>query len=84
MENNNNDKKVKTFKDIFAWQKAHQVVIATYKLTEGFPDTEKFALVVQMRRAAVSIASNIVEGFARKKIKETLQFYNIAAASLEE
>ena len=79
-----NNKKVKTFKDIIAWQKAHHVVLRGYKATESFPDTEKFGLVTQMRRAAVSIACNIVEGFARKKVKEGIQFYNISNASLEE
>ena len=79
-----NDKRIKTFKDIIAWQKSHQVVLEVYRTTKTFPDTERFGLVSQMRRAAVSIACNIVEGFARKKIKESLNFYNIANASLEE
>lgn len=75
---------IKSFKDLIAWQKAHQFVIEIYKITEKFPDSEKFGLVTQMRRAAVSTASNIVEGFAREKIQESLQFFNIANASLEE
>lgn len=75
---------VEKFTDIIAWQKAHQLVLMVYKTTESYPATEKFGLVCQMRRAAVSIASNIVEGFVRKKIGESLHFYNIANASLEE
>ncbi|NQT49875.1 four helix bundle protein [Candidatus Kuenenbacteria bacterium] len=75
---------VKTFRDVIAWQKAHGLVLEIYIATRDFPDTEKFSLVVQMRRAAVSVTSNIVEGFARKMIKETLNFYNMANASLEE
>lgn len=78
------NKKVKNFQDIIAWQKAHQLVLGIYKITAKFPDVEKFGLVSQMRRAAVSVACNIVEGFARSMIKETLKFYNIANASLEE
>ena len=77
-------KKIKTFKDIIAWQKAHDVVLMVYEITKKFPDYEKFGLVTQMRRAIVSVASNIVEGFARKNVKESLHFYNIANASLEE
>ena len=81
MENN---KRIKTFEDIIAWQKAHKTVLEIYKITEGFPSTERFGLISQMRRAIVSVACNIVEGFARKKVKEGLHFYNIANASLEE
>lgn len=76
--------KIKTFRDIIAWQKAHQLVLKIYKVTKGFPSEEKFGLVSQMRRAAISVELNIAEGFARKKIKESLRFYDIANASLEE
>ncbi|MFA5022457.1 MAG: four helix bundle protein [Patescibacteria group bacterium] len=53
-------------------------------MTKDFPAEEKFGLVSQMRRAAVSLACNIVEGFRRKTIKDSLNFYNIAQGSLEE
>lgn len=75
---------IKTFNDLTVWQKAHEFVLCIYKITKDFPSEEKFALVQQIRRAVVSIASNIVEGFQRNSIKESLRFYNIADASLEE
>lgn len=75
---------VKSFKDLIVWQKSYDLVLFVYKVTEDFPEIEKFGLISQMRRAVVSVSSNIVEGFARKKIKESLHFYNIANASLEE
>lgn len=75
---------VKTFQDLKVWQKAHQLVIEVYKLTSKFPLEEKYGLVSQLRRAAISIVSNIVEGFKRKYLKDRLHFYNIANSSLEE
>lgn len=75
---------IKTFKDILAWQKAHKLVLQVYKLTNYFPPSEKYALSNQVRRAVVSVASNIVEGFKRKSVKDSLHFYNMAEASLEE
>lgn len=77
-------KKIKTFKDIIAWQKAHHFVIQIYEVTKKFPVEERFGLVLQMRRAAVSITSNLVEGFARKCLREGLNFYSISNTSLEE
>lgn len=75
---------IKTFNDILAWQKAHKLVLLVYELTSSFPPSEKYALSNQLRRASVSIASNIVEGFKRKSVKDSLHFYNMAEASLEE
>lgn len=75
---------IKTFKDLKVWYRAHQLVLYVYKITKNFPSEEKFGLVVQIRRAVISVASNIVEGFHRSSIKESLRFYNIAEASLEE
>jgi len=74
----------KTFQDLKVWQKAHQLVIEIYKLTSKFPSEEKYGLVSQLRRAGVLIASNVVEGFKRKYLKDSLHFYNIANGSLEE
>ncbi len=79
-----NKKEIKSFKDIIVWQKAHQLVLEIYKITKNFPSEERFCLVSQMRRAVISVTANIVEGFARKKILESLNFYNISNASLEE
>ncbi|MBI2552548.1 four helix bundle protein [Candidatus Uhrbacteria bacterium] len=75
---------VKTFNDIIAWQKAHELALAVYRITEKFPKTEIFGLVSQMRRCGVSIPSNIAEGFKRKSKNDSVHFYNIAEGSLEE
>ncbi len=75
---------IQTYKDIIAWQRSHELTLLIYKLTENFPKTEIFNLVSQMRRCAVSIPSNVVEGFKRKHINDSLRFYNIAQGSLEE
>lgn len=75
---------LKTFRDLVVWQKAHELVLKTYELTKNFPTKENFALTSQMCRAAVSVAANIVEGFRRRSLRDSLNFYNIADASLEE
>jgi len=54
-----------SFKDLIAWQKAAELTVETYKLTSHFPNSERFGLTNQMRRAAVSVASNIAEGYRR-------------------
>ena len=73
-----------TFRDLLVWQKAHQLVLAVYQLTTAFPRQETFGLSLQMRRAAVSIAANIVEGFAKRSKAEKARFLNMAQGSLEE
>jgi four helix bundle protein len=70
-----------TYKDLIVWQKAINFVVEIYRITSLFPNTEKFGLVSQMRRASISIPSNIAEGYARKNRKENAQFINIAYAS---
>jgi len=75
---------IKSFTDLTAWQKAHEFVVAIYRETKLFPKEELFGLTSQMRRAAVSITSNIAEGFSRKSHKEKIHFYFIALASLTE
>lgn len=75
---------IKSFRDLQVWRKAHELVIFVYKITANFPKEEIYSLVSQMRRAAVSVASNIVEGFKRRSAKDSLNFYNMADASLEE
>ncbi len=74
----------KTFRDLIVWQKAHSLVIEIYNTTKLFPSEERFGLVSQMRRAAVSIPANIAEGFVKRSIKDKSNFYNIAKGSLEE
>ncbi len=78
------NKTVNSFRDLIVWQKSHQLTLDVYRTTSLFPNSEKFGLVSQMRRAAYSIPSNIVEGHSRKSRKEFLQFLSIAKGSLEE
>lgn len=72
------------FEQLEVWQHAHALVLLVYKATAHFPSDEKFGLVSQMRRAAVSVPANIAEGFKRAGLKDKAHFYNIAQASLEE
>lgn len=73
-----------SFKDIIAWQKAHEFVLLTYKVTNSFPSLERFGLCSQFQRAAVSIAANIAEGYRKKGAADKLRFLNISQGSLEE
>jgi len=74
----------KSFKELEAWKKAHEFVLSIYKITESFPKNEIFGLTSQFRRAAVSIASNIAEGYRKHGKADKLRFYNIAQGSQEE
>jgi four helix bundle protein len=74
----------RSFRDLLVWQKAHQFALAVYRLTESFPDREKFGFSHQMRRAAASIPANIAEGFGKRSQAEKARFLNIAEGSLEE
>ena len=76
--------KIASFTDLQAWREAHKLALIIYKLTEKFPDKENFSLTSQLRRAAVSITSNVAEGFSRQGKKEKVQFYYIAKGSLTE
>lgn len=73
-----------SFEQLAVWQKAHQYVLAIYRITKKYPKEEIFCLVNQMRRAAASITANIAEGYVRIGHKEKLRFYNISQGSLEE
>ena len=75
---------ISSFRDLAVWQEAHKLALMIYKATTSFPVTEQYGLTSQMRRAAVSVPANIVEGFKRRGWQEKLRFYNIAEASLEE
>jgi len=74
----------RSFRDLIVWQKAHAFVLATYRLTSGFPRQETYGLTSQMRRAAVSIAANIAEGFRKRGRGDKARFLNIAEGSIEE
>jgi four helix bundle protein len=71
-------------KNLDVWKKSMDLVEVIYKMTQQFPDAEKFGLTSQMRRSAVSIPSNIAEGAARKGDKELIQFLYIALGSIAE
>jgi four helix bundle protein len=74
----------KNFEELLVWQKAHQFVLAVYRLTRSFPKSETYGLSSQFRRATVSIAANIAEGFKKRGNADKLRFLNIAQGSLEE
>lgn len=71
------------FQDLFVWGKAHKLVLAVYEISKGFPKTELFGLVSQIRRSSVSICANIAEGY-KKSTKDFVRFLEIAQGSLEE
>ena len=75
---------MKTFRELRVWQTAHTLVLRVYAETRMFPRDEQYGLTSQLRRAAVSIAANIVEGHRRTSRRELLNFLDIADASLEE
>lgn len=76
--------KIEKFTDLDAWKEGHKLVLMIYKTTENFPQKEIFGLTSQMRRCAVSITSNIAEGFSRQSYKEKIQFYSISLGSVTE
>ena len=73
-----------SFKDIKAWQFAHEFVLLVYDKSANFPDFERFGLRSQFTRAAVSIPANIAEGYRKDGMADKLRFLNIAQGSLEE
>ncbi len=76
--------KIQSFTDLIVWQKAHKFVLQIYKLTNNFPREEKYSLVDQLRRASVSITSNISEGFYRRTSIDKSHFYYMSIGSLAE
>lgn len=76
--------KISSFTDLIAWKKAHDLVLSIYTISNEFPQQERFGLTSQIQRAAVSISSNIAEGFSKTHPKEKQQFYRTALASLTE
>jgi len=77
-------KGLQSYKEFVVWQKAYQLVLEIYKITKGFPKAEIFGLAQQMRRASVSIPSNIAEGYTREHKTEYHRFLSIAYGSLSE
>ncbi len=79
-----NQGKIKSFTDLNTWKESHKLVLLIYETSRDFPKEEQFGLTTQLRRAVVSVTSNIAEGFSRSSYKEKLQFYSIALGSLTE
>lgn len=75
---------IKTFKDLKIWQKSHQLTLKIYEVTKKFPKEELYGLTSQIKRAAVSVPTNIVEGNSRNTTKEYIQFLFNSRGSLEE
>lgn len=75
---------LKTYKDLLVWQKAYQLCLEVYKASKKFPAEEKFVLVSQIRRPALSILSNIAEGYGRRTTREYIQSLYIAYGSVCE
>lgn len=75
---------LRTFKELVAWQKAYQLCRKVYDVTRGFPAEERFGLSAQMRRAAVSVPSNIAEGYGRGSTRDYVRFLWTANGSLCE
>jgi four helix bundle protein len=76
--------KVKDYKDLKIWQKGVEIAEKVYSITDGFPESELYGLTSQMRKASVSIPSNIAEGFVRQYSKEYKQFLYISLGSCAE
>jgi len=79
-----NKRKIQDFKDLDAWRVAHRFVLMVYKATREFPREELYGLANQVQRAAVSVVSNIAEGFNRRSYIEKARFYEIALGSIAE
>src|SRR5574340_832310 len=76
--------KIRSFTSLDAWKEGHKLVLMVYKLTKSFPKEELFCLIAQLRRAVISITSNIAEGFSRQSYKDKIHFYYMALGSLTE
>lgn len=80
----NDQKKAVRFTDLEVWRKGHEIVLLIYRHTKTFPREELFGMTSQMRRAAVSITSNISEGFGRRTLPDKSHFYSMALGSVYE
>src|SRR5712692_9270689 len=72
------------FTELQVWQRGHSLVLSVYRMTTGFPQNERYGLTSQLRRAALSVPTNIAEGSKRLTSQEYARFLNIAEASLAE
>lgn len=75
---------IRNFYDLDTWKKGHELVLKIYKMTEGFPEKERYGITNQIQRASTSITANISEGFARFHFKDKIRFYYQARGSIAE
>jgi four helix bundle protein len=75
---------ITNFEQLNVWKLAHELTLDVYNRTRDLPNEEKYGLISQMRRSAVSVPANIAEGFKKRGSKDKVRFYNIAQGSLEE
>jgi len=76
--------KIKSFTELTVWRRSHELSLAVYKLTAGFPRSEMFGMTSQLRRASASVAANIAQGFGRRTTRELLRSLQIVAGEMEE
>ena len=76
--------KIKSYRDLIAWQKAMDLVVSVYRETASLPQSEQYGLTAQMRKSAVSVPSNVAEGWGRNATQDYLRFLRVARASLFE
>lgn len=76
--------KSKSFTELIVWQKAHGLALHVYRITQKFPKEEVYGITSQIRRASVSVAANIAEGYKRKSANDKARFFNISEGSLDE
>ncbi len=84
MNHESGKKTIRSFTDLDTWKEGHKLVILTYRITKAFPADEQYGLVNQVRRAAVSVTSNIAEGFSRSSYADKAHFFVMAQGSLTE
>jgi four helix bundle protein len=76
--------KLKSFRELTVWQRAHELVLKVFRMTERFPRSDQFGIVAQVRRSSSSVPANIAEGFGRGTTREFLRSLQIARGELEE
>jgi four helix bundle protein len=75
---------IRSHRDLVAWQKAFELGLSIYRLTQKFPDAERFGLISQLRRGSVAVASNIAEGYGRGTTQDYIRFLRVARGCLYE
>jgi four helix bundle protein len=75
---------IRSYKDLNVWKASMELVCEVYEVTRNFPDTERYGLTSQMRRCAISVPSNIAEGWSRNSARSFISYLNIASGSMSE